>query len=64
MFNRVCIDIDHRGNTRGISVELHGSDGPTTVWTTSVGPFDDPRAALESALLELHRLVGEQGALF
>lgn len=64
MFHRVCVDVDHRGNVRGCSVELRDHDGVATVWTTSVGPFDDPHAAMEIALLELRRLVGEQGALF
>jgi len=64
MFSRLCVDVDHQGNVRGISVEVHGSDGPTTIWTDPVGPFDDVHLALESALLWLGEYVGTQVTLF
>jgi len=64
MFSRLCVDLDDRGNVRGVSIEMHDSQGPTTLWTTAVGPFDDVHAALEIALQRHADLVGEQGALF
>lgn len=64
VWSRVCVDLDDRGNVRGCSVELHDTDGPTTVWTTAVGPFDDAQAALESALQWLGANLGTQTSLF
>lgn len=64
MWTRLCVDIDHRGNVRGCSVELHDADGISTIWTTSTGPFDDPAAALRLALKWCAEHVGTQDALF
>jgi len=64
MFSRLCVDVDDRGNVRGISIEMHDSQGPTTLWTTAVGPFDDVHQALDTALLRHRELVGEQRTLF
>jgi len=64
MWTRLCVDVDARGNVRGCSVEVHDSTGVHSVWTSSVGPFDDPVAALESALLWRRQFIGEQAALF
>lgn len=64
MWTRLCVDVDDLGNTRGCSVEVHDSDGPTTIWTTSVGPFDDPAEALRLALRWLAENVGVQEQLF
>lgn len=64
MWTRLCVDVDHRGNVRGASVEVHDSDGPTTIWTTSTGPFDDPASALRQALRWVDENVGIQPSLF
>lgn len=64
MWTRLCIDVDDRGDVRGISIERHDGDGPTTVWTTSVGPFDDPHQALETALHERQLRFGTVATLF
>lgn len=64
MWSRLCVDVDDRGNVRGCSVEVHDLDGPTTIWTTSVGPFDDEHAALQTALDYLRSHIGTQTTLF
>lgn len=64
MWSRLCVDVDNRGNVRGCSVEMHDTDGPTTVWTTAIGPFDDAHAALETALLWQRQHLGAQATLF
>ena len=64
MWARLCVDVDHRGNVRGCSLEVHDEDGPTTVWTTAVGPFDSPQAALDLALQELTGRFGTAMTLF
>jgi len=64
VFARLCVDIDHRGNVRGCSVTRYDSDGPATIWTTSVGPFDNPHDALDEAQAWLMAHIGEQLDLF
>lgn len=64
MWSRLCVDVDHRGNVRGASVELHDVDGPTTIWSTAVGPFDDVDHAMQLAAAWLSEHVGAQASLF
>jgi hypothetical protein len=64
MWTRLCVDIDDLCNVRGISVECHDADGPTTIWTTSAGPFDDPGSALRQALDWYQQNVGVRPHLF
>ena len=64
MWTRLCVDVDHLGNTRGASVELHDGSEVVTIWTTSTGPFDDPADALRSALAWLADHIGVQSELF
>nr|CRY96844.1 hypothetical protein [uncultured prokaryote] len=64
MWMRLCVDVDHRGNVRGASVEVHDADELRSIWTTSIGPFDDPADALRLALRWVSENVGVQAELF
>jgi hypothetical protein len=64
MWIRLCIDQDVRGNVRGISCEVHGEDGPTTVYVDPCGPFDDVHRSVETALLWARSYIGDQLSLF
>jgi hypothetical protein len=64
MWIRLCIDQDVHGNVRGISAEVHGPDGPTTIYVDPCGPFDDVPAAVGMALQWCRSYIGEQLQLF
>lgn len=60
MWSRVCVDVNHRGDVLGYSVEVHNDDGPTAIHVFPNGPFDDPAETFGDALDWLHTQYGEQ----
>lgn len=64
MWARVCIDLDHRHNVLGWSVEVHNQDELAAVHVFPCGPFDIPAEVFADAVDWLHHQYGAQLQLF
>jgi hypothetical protein len=61
---RVHVTMDDHGNVLQCGYDHEDHDGPTSIWTTTYGPFDTPTECFESALADARRYIGVQASLF
>jgi hypothetical protein len=60
MWTRVSIDLSHRGDVLGWSLEVHDEEGIVSIYVVPVGPFDPPLTVLAEAIRLVAERHGEQ----